>query len=250
MKIGTETSDLGDVRAVVSRPVGGGRWPAVVAYSDIFQLTAPHLRLVARLAGHGFVVVAPEIYGRVEPKGTVLDFDADRQRAQDDAAKLELADLDADVQGVLAAVASWPDVSDLGVLGFCFGGHLAFRAALDPRVRAAACCYPTGVHDDKLGASRTADTLARCSAIRGELLLVWGRDDPHIPAAGRAAIHRALDDAGVRWEARLFDAEHAFMRDVGTRYDADAADRAFAAIPRPVPADPPRLIDRLRSQGS
>jgi carboxymethylenebutenolidase len=230
MKVLTDTVEIADVRAVVSRPVGGGEWPGVVAYSDIFQLTASHLRLVARLAGHGFVVVAPEIYGRVEPKGTVLDFDADRQRAQDDAAKLELEALDADVQTVLAAVAARPDVRDLGVLGFCFGGHLALRAALDPRVRATACCYPTGVHDGKLGASRSADTLARCGAIRGDLLLVWGRDDPHIPAEGRATIHRALDAAGVRFEARLFDAEHTFLRDVGARYDADAADRAFAAI--------------------
>jgi carboxymethylenebutenolidase len=114
--------------------------------------------------------------------------------------------------------------------GFCFGGHVAFRAALDPAVRGTACCYATTVHSEALGASPRVDTLARANEIRGALLLVWGRDDPHIPAAGRAKIHAALDAAGVRWEARLFDAEHAFMRDVGPRFDAQATDEAFAAI--------------------
>jgi carboxymethylenebutenolidase len=230
VKIISSTIDIGEVRAFVTRPVGEGRFPAVVAYSDIFQLTPPHLRLVARLAGYGFVVVAPEIYGRIEPKGTVLDFEADRQRAQDDAAKLALGDVDADLRTVLDAVTARADVGDVGALGFCFGGHVAFRAALDSRVKATACCYPTGVHDDKLGASSAADTLARVREISGELLIVWGRADPHIPDVGRAKIHRALDAANVRFEARLFDAEHTFMRDAGARFDPEAADRAFAAI--------------------
>ena len=116
------------------------------------------------------------------------------------------------------------------VIGWCFGGHVAFRAAMLPEIRATACCYATGVHNGELGASREAGSLERANEIRGELLLVWGRNDPHIPADGRARIHRHLDDAGVRFEARLYDAEHTFMRDEGARFDAEAADRAFGAV--------------------
>src|SRR5690242_879283 len=98
------------VRAYVARPKDARRpLPVVVAWSDIFQLTAPHLRLVRRLAGHGYLVIAPELYARIEPPGTVLDFDRDRQRALDDAARMELAWLDEDRRAVLAWAAARPD---------------------------------------------------------------------------------------------------------------------------------------------
>ena len=234
MRIVSETTDLGGVHSVIARPDAPGPFPAVVAYPDIFQLTPPHLRIVSRLASYGFIVVAPELYGHFEPKGTVFDFDADRERALTASTKVVLADVDRDVRAVLDAVSARADVASIGVLGFCFGGHVALRAAFDGRVKAAACCYPTGVHDGKLGACdgarEKAGTIERVGEIKCELLLVWGRRDPHIPAAGRAAIHRALEAADVKFEARLYDAEHTFMRDVGARYDGEAADRAIGAI--------------------
>jgi len=221
------------VRVLVARPRGvAGRLPALVVWSDIFQLTGPHQRIVRRLASHGFLVVAPELYARIEPPGTVLDFDADRQRALDAAARVELSWIDEERRAVLEYLKGRPDVAPdrLGACGFCFGGHVALRAACEPEIKASACFYPTGVHDNTLGAARgTADTLERVGAVQGELLLLWGRRDPHIPAAGRARIHAALDAHGVRFETRLFDAEHAFVRDEGPRWDPEAADRAMGA---------------------
>jgi hypothetical protein len=41
--------------------------------------------------------------------------------------------------------------------GFCIGGHLAFRAAFDPRIAATVCFYPTGLHNGALGADADAD---------------------------------------------------------------------------------------------
>ena len=149
------------------------------------------------------------------------------------AARVELAWVDLERRALLDWLSTRPDADPrrLGVCGWCFGGHVALRAALDPAVRAAACCYPTGVHNNTLGAAQgTADTLARVSEIQGEVLLVWGTRDPHIPPQGRSAIHRALEEHAVRYEARLYDAEHTFMRDEGARYDPLAADQAFEAM--------------------
>ena len=64
-------------------------------------------------------------------------------------------------------------------------------------------------------------------ASRGELLLVWGRQDPHTPFEGRLAVMRALNDPGVRYTWHEFNAEHAFLRDEGPRYDPAAADLCF-----------------------
>ena len=169
----------------------------------------------------------------IEPAGTVLDFDRDRQRALDDCSKVQVAWIDEERRAVIdyAKARADADATRIGACGWCFGGHLAFRAALEPEVKATACFYATGVHNGSLGAvSSGAGTLERASEIKGAMLLAWGTGDPHIPPEGRKKIHRALDDAGVRFEIRLYDAEHAFMRDEGPRWDTEAADRAFAAM--------------------
>lgn len=239
VRVTTETLELPQVRVLVARPQlpkgeAPRAFPVVVAWSDIFQLTPPHLRIVNRLASRGFVVIAPELYGRFVKKGTAFDFEADRQKALGASLTMKLEWIDEDVAAILEAAAKMSTSGAVGVIGWCFGGHVALRAALDKRVRAAACCYPTGVHDGKLGdrdgKAKTAGTLERVAELKGELLLVWGREDPHIPAEGRRTIHAALEAAGTRYEARLFDAEHTFMRDWGERYDGAAADDAFDAV--------------------
>lgn len=223
------TGAAGTLRCAVARPQRAGRFPLLLCFADIFGNTEAHLRVMRRFAGHGYVVVSPEPWARFHPPGTVLDFDKDRQVALDASERGDGRAADEDRAAVVAAFGARDFVADaVYALGFCYGGHLAFRAALDKGTRAAACFYGTGIHADKLGGG-VVDSLARAKEIGGELLLVWGRNDPHIPKEGRAKIHAALDAAQVRWEARLYDAEHAFARDVGPRYDPGATDEAVAA---------------------
>ena len=113
-------------------------------------------------------------------------------------------------------------------MGFCIGGHLAIRAALDPRVLATVACYPTGVHSGKLGKDDDAGTLARLGEIRGELLAVFGEQDPHVPPEGRKTVAEALARAGVRHRVSIVQGEHAFMRDEGARFDPATADAVWA----------------------
>jgi carboxymethylenebutenolidase len=113
-------------------------------------------------------------------------------------------------------------------MGFCIGGHLALRAALDKRCKAGVCCYPTGVHNGKLGKDDDSGTLARMPEIGGELRLYFGDIDPHVPEASRVAIAKGLEAAGVRHVISTVPGEHAFMRDEGARYDAEGADRVYA----------------------
>jgi carboxymethylenebutenolidase len=219
------------MRTFVAAPKAPGKYPGIVCYSDIFQLTGPMLRLVSRLAGYGFVAAAPEIYHRVEPPGSAIPFDdAGRTRGQDDAAKTPVAHFDQDRRAALDYLAQHPLVQagQLGAMGNCIGGHLAFRAALDPDVRATVCYYATGLHDGKLGQDPDAGSLARAVEIRGKLLMVFGSADPHVPEAGRMEIDRKLRGAKIDYALKLYPAEHAFMRDEGPRYDPEATDLAFA----------------------
>jgi carboxymethylenebutenolidase len=235
MVIDRETVDIPvggrAMRAFLAAPRDERRHPGVVFYSDIFQLTEPTIRWVARLAGYGFVVVAPEIYHRLESPGTVLAFDdAGRDRGQADAERTQVADFDADIVAALDYLDVHPRVEarQIAAAGHCTGGHLAFRAALDPRVRATACWYATGLHDGKLGGDADAGSLARAGEIRGELLMVFGSRDPHTPDEGLETIRHGLEASGARFAWRLYDAAHAFGRDVGDRYDPEATDAAFA----------------------
>ena len=236
MIVHTEHVDLpagkSAIRCFSARPQAPGRYPGIVFFSDIFQLTGPMLRACVRLAGHGFTVLAPEIYRRSEPPGSVIPFDdAGRTRGMAGAARTPVAHFDEDCRIVLDHLARHPSVAagQLGAAGFCLGGHLAFRAALQPDVKATACFYPTGVHSGKLGLDSDAGTLQRFAEIRGRLLLVWGENDPHIPEAGRRTIESALQARGTAFEQRLYPAEHAFMRDEGPRFDPEATDAAYAA---------------------
>ena len=224
------TVDDSLMRVHVARPVGAGPWPGVLFYSDIYQLGDPMLRLANRLAGYGFVVAAPEIFHRIEPISSVICPDAiGRLRGNDDARRTEISAYDADAETVLrwlsndAAV----DASCLGSLGLCIGGHLAFRAALRPEVKASVCLYPTGLQNGKLGRG-LADSLQRASEIQGAVLTVFGSEDPHVPAEARDQIVQAL--AHQNHQTLLFEANHTFLRDDGWRWDPELADQAWSAV--------------------
>ena len=234
MVISTEYVDIaadgGVMRTYIAAPKRDGRYPGILFYSDIFQLTGPMIRATTRLAGYGFVVAAPEIYHRIEPPGTVIPFDDEgRTRGLAGAAQTAVSEFDSDCRNVLDYLGAHPkvDKGKLGAGGFCIGGHLSFRAALQPDVRATVCFYGTGIHNGKLGKDENAGSLERASEIRGELLLVFGTLDPHVPEEGRAKIQSSLKRAGSKFSISLYEAEHAFMRDEGPRYDPEATDQAW-----------------------
>jgi carboxymethylenebutenolidase len=205
------------------------RYPGLVFYSEIFQQTPPIRRLAQAFAAQGFVVLVPEVYHAHEPPGTVLGYD-DPGKNKGNAYKslIPLKAFDDDAKVALEALARHAHCNGwLGVAGVCLGGHLAFRAAFNPVVRAATCFYPTDLHTGTLGAGGNADSLHRAGEMRGELLMVWGRQDPHIPYEGRKLIQDALHQARVWFSWHEFNGEHAFLRDEGARYDPAVARQAL-----------------------
>lgn len=226
------TVDDSLMRVYVARPEPKGQYPGIVFYSDIYQLGRPMTLLADRLAGYGYVVAAPEIFHRLEPIGTVIEpNDLGRLRGNDDARRTEISDYDADARAVLNWLKYHDQVASgqIGTMGFCIGGHLAFRTALEPEVKGAVCCYPTGIHSGKLGRG-TADTITRISQMQGALLTIFGALDPHVPPEGRKEILQAIAQAGIAHKTLLYEANHTFMRDDGYRFDPVATDAAWQEI--------------------
>ena len=222
---GDETQDVGTpsgaMRMHIFRPAVAGRFPGVLMFSEIYQVTAPIRRLAAMLAGNGHVVAVPEVYHEYEPAGTVLGYDpAGTERGNALKIGKPVAAYDADARAGLAALAAHPACSGrLATFGMCLGGHLAYRAALDPSVSAAACFYATDIHTGTLGAGMSDDSLARMGELKAETMFAWGRQDPHVPSAGRDAIRARLEEVGATYEWHEVNAQHAFLRDEGPRHD-------------------------------
>ncbi|HXH15601.1 MAG TPA: dienelactone hydrolase family protein [Sphingomonas sp.] len=212
----------GTMRMHLFRPAIEGRFPGVLLFSEIYQVTPPIRRLAAMIAGNGYVVGVPEVYHEYEPAGTALNYD---QTGTDRGNALKIAKpvaaYDRDAQAGLTALAQNPACNGkLATFGVCLGGHLAYRAALDPRVSAAACFYPTDIHSGTLGEGRSDDSLARMvEAPKAEMMFVWGRQDPHVPFAGRETIRARLEETSISYEWHELNAQHAFLRDEGPRYD-------------------------------
>ena len=212
----------GTMRMHLFRPAVPGRFPGVLFFSEIYQVTDPIRRLAAMVAGQGYLVGGARGLSRVRARrhGAALRpaRHRSRQRAQDPPSRSPPS-MPTRGAGLAFLRQHAACTGRLATLGVCLGGHLAYRAALDPSVSAAACFYATDIHSGTLGAGRADDSLARMADLKAETLFVWGRQDPHVPFAGRQAIRARLEEVGARYEWHEVNAAHAFLRDEGPRYD-------------------------------
>ncbi len=222
----------GKMRCNVFRPVAEGKYPGILLYSEIFQVTGPIRRTAAQVASQGFVVIVPEIYHEFEPAGTVLPYDeAGAARGNELKTTKEVSCYDSDARAALDFLKTHPNCTGkLGVLGICIGGHLSFRAAMNPDVFAGVCFYATDIHKHGLGKGMNDNSLDRISEIKGEMLMIWGRQDPHVPQEGRTLLYNAMNAAGICMQWHEFNAAHAFLRDEGPRYDPAAAQISFSMV--------------------
>jgi len=217
----------GPMRAHLFRPLGDqhARFPGVVLYSEIYQMTAPIARTAATIAGKGFLVVVPEVYHEFEPAGTVLAYDkVGTDRGNELKIAKQLGHYDDDARAVVEYLSTEVGCTgNIGAVGICLGGHLAFRAAMLPQVKACVCLYATDIHKRSLATGMNDNTLDRMQEIKGEMLMIWGRQDPHIPNEGRRVIYDAMTSANVNFTWHEFNGEHAFIRDEGHRFDPSLA---------------------------
>ena len=93
-------------------------YPGIVLYSEIFQQTAPIRRLAVQLAGHGFVVLVPEVFHSDEPPGTVLGYDdAGKDRGNFLKYATPLATYDADARASVSSLRPAPSVAEWTSVG-------------------------------------------------------------------------------------------------------------------------------------
>ncbi|MGA2961531.1 MAG: dienelactone hydrolase family protein [Candidatus Korobacteraceae bacterium] len=187
-----------------SEPVAG-----LVVVQEIFGVNA-HIRSVADgYAKDGFLAVAPALFDRVE-RGVQLGYDgADMQTALSLMAKLDPAKALTDIAAAMEFAGSVTG-NKTGVIGYCFGGTMAWLAAtrLHP---AAAVGYYAGRIGNYADETPTAP-----------VMLHFGRQDAHIPAEEVEKVHAAHPEVEIYW----YDAGHGFNCDARGSYNPEAAHEA------------------------
>jgi carboxymethylenebutenolidase len=181
----------------------------LVVVQEIFGVNA-HIRSVADgYARDGFLAVAPALFDRIE-RGVELAYEgADMQKAMTFIPKLDVEKALADVAAALGFAAQ-ATRKKVGVVGYCFGGTLAWLAAT--RLHPAAA---VGYYGGRIG-NYAAETPS------APVMLHFGKQDQHIPAEEVEKIHAAHPDVEIHW----YDAGHGFNCDARAGYNKQAAQSA------------------------
>lgn len=202
--------------AYVARPSGKGRHAAVIVVNEIFGVHAYIKDVCRRLAREGYVAIAPRFFYR---SGVDLPALTDFKQIMPIVAQASVPQVDGDVRATTAWLKkqAFAKPNAIGVTGFCWGGAVAWRAAMiDPDVKAAVAWY-----------GQLKPLIARAGELRAPVLGLYGALDQGIPQTDVEAMRAALKAAGKR-DAQIVvypDAPHGFHADYRDSYrEADARD--------------------------
>jgi carboxymethylenebutenolidase len=148
----------------------------VVVVQEIFGVNH-HIRNMAdRFAALGYAVVAPAVYDRVQPGFEVGYTPDDIAKGRDVRMKLSDADLMKDIEAASGHLAG----KKLGIVGYCFGGTVAWWGATRTnRFSAASCWYGGGIPGSK-------NESANCA-----VQMHFGEKDASIPMTDVDAVRAA-----------------------------------------------------------
>lgn len=191
-------------------------------------------RFARQIASHGYLVAAPSSYHEFTgPAALAYDGPGTDAGNEWKVAK-ELSAYDEDATLSVDTLLAHPNCTGrIGTTGMCLGGHLAYRCALDARVSAGVCYFATDIHSATLGKGMHDDSLKRTGDIKGELVMIFGKKDNHVPPEGRDLIRRTLHEKGVTFSFyEVAWAQHAFIRDELSkgRYDAQITGVCFQML--------------------
>ncbi|KAF2839044.1 alpha/beta-hydrolase [Patellaria atrata CBS 101060] len=228
----------GDMRIFIFHPTLAeypqAKWPGVVVFSEIYQVTGPVARFARQIASHGYIVAAPSSYHEFTGPEPLAYDGPGTDKGNEWKITKKVTAYDEDAALSITHLLSLPTCNGrIGATGMCLGGHLAYRAALDKRVAAAVCYFATDIHSSTLGEGKSDDSLARAGDIGAELVMIFGKQDTHVPPSGRDLIRKTLTEANVTFSFyEVAWAQHAFIRDELSkgRYDPAIAGICFQML--------------------
>ena len=188
-------------------PAPGRPKGAIVVVQEIFGVNS-HIRAVADgYAAAGYVVIAPCLFDRVR-RGIELGYTAaDMQEGRGYVAQLKPEQTQADMAAAIAVVRH---AGRVGVVGYCWGGTIAYLAACDLPIACAVVNYGGAI-------VKQLPKHPKCP-----VMYHFGEKDQHIPLTDIDKI-KAADPKG---EFYLYPADHGFNCEQRGSYDAPSAQLA------------------------
>lgn len=216
--IDISSEDGGSFKGYLALPEKGSG-PGIVVLQEIFGINA-NIRSVCDLyAEEGYVVLAPDLFWRLEP-GVELGYDgADMEKA---FALYQKFDVDQGVRDIAAAIAALrvrPECKGkVGALGFCLGGTLAYLTAARTDVDCAVGYYGVGIEN----------LLGEAKEISCPLALHFGEKDKYSPPEAIERIRTGLSNL-PEVEIHVYPgADHGFSARGRAAYDKPAAGMAHS----------------------
>jgi carboxymethylenebutenolidase len=178
----------------------------LVVVQEIFGVNDHIRRVCDGWAKDGFLAVAPALFDRIEPNVELSYEGADMQRAMSFIPRLNIDKSLEDVRAAVDYIAKATG-KKVGVVGYCFGGTLAWLAATRLTVQAAVGYYGGRI-------AQFAGEKPRCP-----VMLHFGRQDAHIPAEEVEKVHSAHPEVEIHW----YEAGHGFNCDARASYNPKEA---------------------------
>ena len=197
--------------AFISRPIKSGKYPGVLVIQGIWGLVN-HLKAVtARLAGEGYVAVAPDLFDGKE----VSSLEEGIRIKSEFAEEKFLGDL----KGALKYLKglNYVEPSKIGSVGFCMGGYLSILLACHEKISACTSFYGDN--------PKPIDIVRNLSC---PLLGLYGGKDSRVHESDIDALKGALIKYRKNFDIRVYpEAAHAFFDESRPTYWAEDAKDAW-----------------------
>jgi carboxymethylenebutenolidase len=184
--------------AYVAEPAGPPR-AGLVVIQEIFGVNSHIKEVTDGFAREGFKAIAPALFDRLERRVELGYEAADLQRGREIAMRLTPEQILSDVSAAIDAL----KLERVGIVGYCLGGTVAFRASATLPVKAAVAYYGGSI-------AKLLDLEPRCP-----VMAHFGEKDIYIPMSEVEAIRQRYPSMPVH----VYDADHGFSCDHRSSYD-------------------------------
>ena len=192
--------------------------PGIILIQEIFGVNS-HIKSVADLyAKAGYVVLAPDVFWRVQPGVELTYSQDDMQKGMGLIKQCDQEQILKDLGSAIEVLKAQPQCAGkVGAVGYCLGGSLAYRLATHDMVDCAVGYYGGNI----------TQCLDEAKNLHCPIMLHFGGKDTHIPMEAVDKIRTALDGKG---HVEIFvyeDADHGFNCDQRKSYDRESAMLAY-----------------------
>ncbi len=220
-EVSIPTAD-GKVPAYHARPAKAGKHPVVLVVQEIFGVHEHIKDVVRRYAKLGYYAIAPELFARQGDVSKMTDIGAILGQVVAKVPDAQVcADLDAAV--AFAKASGHANAERVGLVGFCYGGRIAWvYASHNPKLKAAVAYY--GLLEGMKSDIKPKDPVDLAADLKVPVLGLYAALDTYIKQLAVEKMTASLRGSGSGSEIVVFpNVDHGFNADYRPTYDKVAA---------------------------